>query len=125
MPTNAVLKEKHTANYPKPVKGTRHNANTHYKSGVKAQLRKERREGAKLREVAYSNLSPAERLARLDAGGFKAQRQRDRIQAQQKAAKVAVEAEAKAEAVAQAKKGPKATKKALKAAKKAAHKAAR
>jgi len=39
------------ANYPRPPKGSRHPANTHHRSGVKAELRAQRQKEAKERQA--------------------------------------------------------------------------
>ena len=46
---------------------------------VTAQQRQTRREEAEIRQAEYNKLTPSQKLARLDAGGFVARRQRARI----------------------------------------------
>jgi hypothetical protein len=78
------------ANYPKPTKGSRHNAGFGYKSGIRRQLREDRQVQAKVRQELYDKLSATEKLARLDRGHFQGDRpfiatkQRARIKAQLK-----------------------------------------
>lgn len=86
------------ANYPKPTKGSRHNAGFGYKSGIRRQLREDRQVQAKVRQELYDKLSATEKLARLDRGHFQGDRpfmatkQRARIGAQLKAAEAAAPA---------------------------------
>lgn len=74
------------ANYPKPTKGSRHNANTGYRSGIRRQLREDRQVQAKIRQELYDKLSLSEKTARLNLGNaqngnkpFEASKQRHRL----------------------------------------------
>ena len=69
------------ANYPKPSKGSRHNAGTGYRSGIRAQLREDRRVQAKVRQELRAKRSPEEQVARLNAGHFHASKERARLAA--------------------------------------------
>ncbi len=86
------------ATYPKPTKGSRHNAGFGYKSGIRRQLREDRQVQAKVRQELYDKLSATEKLARLNRGHFQGDRpfiatkQRARIKAQLKAAEAAAPA---------------------------------
>lgn len=75
------------ANYPKPTKGSRHNAGTGYQSGVRRQLREDRQVQARVRQELYDKLSISEKVARL--GNLTAARQRHRLYEQRKATEAA------------------------------------
>jgi hypothetical protein len=47
--------------------------------GHRARRRDERRQEAKIRQAEYDKLSPAEKLARLDAGEHDAKKQRAKL----------------------------------------------
>lgn len=64
------------ANYPKPKKGTRHNANAGFKSGIRLQLREDRQVQAKIRQELYDAKSLEQKLAELGPTGSKKQRYR-------------------------------------------------
>jgi Spy/CpxP family protein refolding chaperone len=65
------------ANYPKPAKGSRHNANTGYRSGIRAQLREDRRIQARVRQELHDKLTPEQKLAQL--GDLPAKKERARL----------------------------------------------
>jgi hypothetical protein len=67
------------ANYPRPTAGSKHNANSGYKPGVRRELREERQLAAKSRQAEYDVLTPSAKLARLNADKFVAAKQRARL----------------------------------------------
>jgi len=54
------------ANYPRPPKGSRHPANTHHRSGVKAELRAQRQKEAKERQAKADARRPRSEPKRAD-----------------------------------------------------------
>ena len=70
------------ANYPKPRKGSRHNADQHYRSGVRRDLKADRVAQGETRKISYDSLTTAEKIARLDERlgvGVGAKRERARL----------------------------------------------
>jgi len=57
------------------------------KKGVLTQEATRRREEAQIRQSEYNKLTPEQKLAKLDAGGFRAERQRAKLTQQIEAAK--------------------------------------
>jgi hypothetical protein len=69
------------ANWPHPSKGSKHNANSGYKPGIRRLLREDRQIQAKVRQGVYDKLTPEVKLAELDALHLDAKRQRAKLKA--------------------------------------------